>query len=165
MMATGFSGSRSGPIVIVPEVKDGQSVGITLLHVRFAAHLPEGTARGVLQGYRNRYAVLPELRYEYVPFIREGNAVRVRREGPLTGGGVTLLALHNPVYLAHRIAMLDHMARGRFQWGIGGGAIICPGVRIGAGSVIGAGSIVTREIPEGVFAAGNPCRVVREVRE
>ena len=39
------------------------------------------------------------------------------------GTGVTLLALHNPVYLAHRVAMLDHMARGRFQWGIGGGAI------------------------------------------
>jgi alkanesulfonate monooxygenase SsuD/methylene tetrahydromethanopterin reductase-like flavin-dependent oxidoreductase (luciferase family) len=41
----------------------------------------------------------------------------------MLGTGVTLLALHNPVYLAHRIAMLDHMARGRFQWGIGGGAI------------------------------------------
>jgi alkanesulfonate monooxygenase SsuD/methylene tetrahydromethanopterin reductase-like flavin-dependent oxidoreductase (luciferase family) len=39
------------------------------------------------------------------------------------GTGVTLLALHQPVYLAHRLAMLDHMARGRFQWGIGGGAI------------------------------------------
>ena len=35
------------------------------------------------------------------------------------GTGVTLLALHNPVYLAHRLAMLDHMARGRFQWGVG----------------------------------------------
>jgi alkanesulfonate monooxygenase SsuD/methylene tetrahydromethanopterin reductase-like flavin-dependent oxidoreductase (luciferase family) len=41
----------------------------------------------------------------------------------MLGTGVTLLALHNPVYLAHRLAMLDHMARGRFQWGIGGGAI------------------------------------------
>jgi len=39
------------------------------------------------------------------------------------GTGVTLLALHHPVYLAHRVAMLDHMARGRFQWGIGGGGI------------------------------------------
>jgi alkanesulfonate monooxygenase SsuD/methylene tetrahydromethanopterin reductase-like flavin-dependent oxidoreductase (luciferase family) len=39
------------------------------------------------------------------------------------GTGVTLLALHEPIYLAHRIAMLDHMARGRFQWGIGGGGI------------------------------------------
>jgi maltose O-acetyltransferase len=44
---------------------------------------------------------------------------------------------------------------------IGGGAIICPGVRIGARSVIGAGSVVTRDIPEEVFAAGNPCRTIR----
>ena len=46
---------------------------------------------------------------------------------------------------------------------IGGGAIICPGVTIGSKSVIGAGSVVTRNIPDGVFAAGNPCRVLREV--
>src|SRR5262245_35670665 len=39
------------------------------------------------------------------------------------GTGVTLLALHDPVHLAHRLAMLDHMARGRFQWGIGAGGI------------------------------------------
>ncbi len=46
---------------------------------------------------------------------------------------------------------------------IGGGAIVCPGVKIGDGSVIGAGSVVTQDIPAGVFAAGNPCRVVRPV--
>ena len=46
---------------------------------------------------------------------------------------------------------------------VGGGAIILPGVRVGSRSVIGAGSVVTRDVPEGVFAAGNPCRVVREV--
>lgn len=46
---------------------------------------------------------------------------------------------------------------------VGGGAIICPGVRIGSRSVIGAGSVVTKDIPEGVFAAGNPCRVIRDV--
>jgi maltose O-acetyltransferase len=44
---------------------------------------------------------------------------------------------------------------------VGGGAIILPGVTIGARSVIGAGSVVTRDVPEGVFAAGNPCRVLR----
>jgi maltose O-acetyltransferase len=44
---------------------------------------------------------------------------------------------------------------------IGGAAIICPGVTIGSKSVIGAGSVVTRDIPDGVFAAGNPCRVIR----
>ena len=48
---------------------------------------------------------------------------------------------------------------------VGGGAIICPGVSIGSRSVIGAGSVVTRDVPEGVFAAGNPCRVVREITE
>ena len=46
---------------------------------------------------------------------------------------------------------------------VGGGAIILPGVRIGSRAVIGAGSVVTRDVPEGVFAAGNPCRVVREI--
>lgn len=48
---------------------------------------------------------------------------------------------------------------------VGGGVIICPGVKIGSRSVIGAGSVVTRDIPEGVFAAGNPCRVIREITE
>jgi maltose O-acetyltransferase len=46
---------------------------------------------------------------------------------------------------------------------VGGGAIILPGVRIGSRAVIGAGSVVTRDIPEGTLAAGNPCRVIREI--
>lgn len=48
---------------------------------------------------------------------------------------------------------------------IGTGAIICPGVTIGEGSTIGAGSVVTRDIPPHVFAAGNPCRVIRELND
>ncbi len=48
---------------------------------------------------------------------------------------------------------------------VGGGAILCPGVSIGARSVIGAGSVVTRDVPEGVLAAGNPCRVLRSITE
>jgi maltose O-acetyltransferase len=48
---------------------------------------------------------------------------------------------------------------------VGGGALILPGVRIGSRAVIGAGSVVTRDIPDGVFAAGNPCRVIREITE
>lgn len=46
---------------------------------------------------------------------------------------------------------------------IGGGAIICPGVTIGDRSVIGAGSVVTKDVPAGVLAVGNPCRVIREL--
>ena len=47
---------------------------------------------------------------------------------------------------------------------VGGGALILAGVQIGARAVIGAGSVVTRDIPQDVFAAGNPCRVVRDLR-
>jgi maltose O-acetyltransferase len=46
---------------------------------------------------------------------------------------------------------------------VGGGAIILPGVTIGSRTVIGAGSVVTRDIPDDVFAAGNPCRVIRNL--
>jgi maltose O-acetyltransferase len=56
------------------------------------------------------------------------------------------------------------IAIGSDVW-VGGGAIICPGVQIGSKSVIGAGSVITRDIPDGVFAAGNPCRVIREITE
>jgi len=48
---------------------------------------------------------------------------------------------------------------------VGGGAIICPGVTIESRTVIGAGSVVTKNVPEGVFAAGNPCRVIRQITQ
>lgn len=48
---------------------------------------------------------------------------------------------------------------------IGGNTVICPGVHIGNNTVIGAGSVVTRDIPDWVIAAGNPCRVIRKVTE
>jgi maltose O-acetyltransferase len=48
---------------------------------------------------------------------------------------------------------------------VGGASVILPGVRIGSRAVIGAGSVVTRDVPEGMFAAGNPCRVIRSVDE
>ena len=46
---------------------------------------------------------------------------------------------------------------------VGGNAIICPGVTIGDRAVIGAGAVVTRDIPADVFAAGNPARVIKEI--
>ncbi|OYD46800.1 maltose O-acetyltransferase [Sphingobacterium cellulitidis] len=46
---------------------------------------------------------------------------------------------------------------------IGGNTVINPGVKIGANSVIGSGSVVTKDIPDNVVAAGNPCKVIREI--
>jgi maltose O-acetyltransferase len=46
---------------------------------------------------------------------------------------------------------------------LGGGVIVCPGVTIGDDTTIGAGSVVVRDIPAGVIAAGNPCRVLRRL--
>ena len=48
---------------------------------------------------------------------------------------------------------------------IGAGSVICPGVTIGENTVIGAGSVVTKDIPANVVAAGNPCKVLREIGE
>jgi maltose O-acetyltransferase len=48
---------------------------------------------------------------------------------------------------------------------LGGGVIVCPGVTIGDNSVVGAGSVVTRDIPANVVAVGNPARVIREISD
>lgn len=48
---------------------------------------------------------------------------------------------------------------------IGGNTVICPGVHIGSNTVIGAGSVVTKDLPEWVVAAGNPCKVIRQITE
>ncbi|KAL9657707.1 hypothetical protein ABK040_005060 [Willaertia magna] len=51
-----------------------------------------------------------------------------------------------------------------YVW-IGGGVIINPGVKIGEGSTIGSGSVVTKDIPPYVVAAGNPCKVIKQLKQ
>ncbi len=84
----------------------------------------------------------------------------------LFGPAVQIYAATHPMNAAQR--RLHESGRpveiGADVW-VGGGAIICPGVTIGAQTVIGAGSVVAKNIPPGVFAAGNPCRVIREITE
>ena len=46
---------------------------------------------------------------------------------------------------------------------VGGSVVICPGITIGDNSIIGAGSVVTKSIPANVIAAGNPCKVIRNL--
>jgi maltose O-acetyltransferase len=80
----------------------------------------------------------------------------------LFGPGVQILTPLHP--FDHELRRTQEFGKpiaiGSDVW-VGGGALILAGVRIGSRAVIGAGSVVTRDIPAGVFAAGNPCRVIR----
>lgn len=83
----------------------------------------------------------------------------------LIGPAVQIYAATHPMGARERASGLEAgmpVNIGDDVW-IGGGAIICPGVTIGHGSVIGAGAVVTKDIPPGVFAAGNPARVIRQI--
>ena len=82
----------------------------------------------------------------------------------LFGPGVQILTPLHPMDAALRRGreLGKPIAIGADVW-VGGGALILAGARIGSRSVIGAGSVVARDIPEGVFAAGNPCRVIRDI--
>ncbi len=78
---------------------------------------------------------------------------------------VQLYAAYHPVIASERDKgpeLAAPIVIGNSVW-LGGGVIVCPGVTIGHNTTIGAGSVVTKDIPANVFAAGNPCRVIREL--
>lgn len=85
----------------------------------------------------------------------------------MIGPNVTLCTTGHPVYPLYR-EMVAHYSLpihiGNNVW-IGAHSVILPGVTIGDNTVIGAGSIVTRDIPANVVAVGNPCRVMREISD
>lgn len=86
-------------------------------------------------------------------------------DGTQLGPGVQLLAADHPRDPQTRRDLLE-LARpisiGTNVW-LGAAAIVLAGVSVGDDSIVGAGSVVTREVPSGVLAVGNPCRVVREL--
>ena len=93
--------------------------------------------------------------------------------GPIRIGSNVLIAPNAQLYTATHD--MEFQARRRWQvygkgitieddvW-IGGGAVICPGVTIGARSIVGAGAVVTKDVPEDVVVAGNPARLIRQLR-
>jgi maltose O-acetyltransferase len=81
----------------------------------------------------------------------------------LFGPNVQIYTATHPMDYQQRASGLEFakpITIGEDVW-VGGSAVICPGVTIGDRTIIGAGSVVTKDIPSDVFAAGNPCRVIR----
>jgi maltose O-acetyltransferase len=81
------------------------------------------------------------------------------------GPNVQIYTATHPLNHKDRASGLEYakpITIGEDVW-VGGSVVICPGVTIGDRSVLGAGSVVTKDIPSDVFAAGNPCRVIRQL--
>ena len=93
---------------------------------------------------------------------------------PVTIGSRTLFGPNVQIYTATHpldskerasgVEFAKPISVGADVW-IGGSAILCPGVSIGDRSIIGAGSVVTKDIPADVIAAGNPCKIIRHLKQ
>lgn len=80
---------------------------------------------------------------------------------------VAIYTAGHPVHPTSRNSLYEYgveVTIGDNVW-IGGNTVILPGVHIGSNTVIGAGSVVTKDIPDWVIAGGNPCKVIRRITE
>ena len=80
---------------------------------------------------------------------------------------VSIYTAGHPIHPVARNSMYEYgigVTIGDNVW-IGGNTVIMPGVHVGSNTVIGAGSVVTKDIPDWVVAAGNPCRVIKQITE
>lgn len=96
-------------------------------------------------------------------FIDDGKIVI--GEKVMFGAGVTIATVGHPIAPDMREYMYTAPVEIDDNVWIGANVTICPGVKIGANTVIGAGSVVISDIPSNVIAVGNPCKVLREINE
>lgn len=159
-------------------VADQQAAALWMARYNAASTLPpaqrEALLRERLGSVGTGSAIRPPFHCDYGYNIRLGSGVFLNfncvildvvevaiGDGTQIGPGVQILTADHPRDAATRATGLEwgrpiHI--GRNVW-IGGGAIILPGVTIGDDATIGAGSVVTRDVPAGATAMGNPARV------
>jgi maltose O-acetyltransferase len=134
---------------------------------------------GLLGGFGDRSWIMPRFQCDYGSNITIGSNTFLNYDAilldcaPITIGDDVSIGPRAQLLTALH-PMEDHEAR-RQRWEsakpivigdnvwLGGGVIVCPGVTIGENSVVGAGSVVTRDVAPSTFAAGNPCRVIRSL--
>lgn len=133
-----------------------------------------------LMGTEQIHYIVPPFYCDYGNHISVGNNVFINYNctlldvGKITIGDNCMLAPNVAIYTAGHPLHPDSRNSG-YEYGmdvtignhvwIGGSVVITPGVRIGDCCVIGAGSVVTKDIPAWSLAVGNPCRVIREITE
>ena len=136
--------------------------------------------RELLPGLGEGSTVKPPFLCDYGDFIRTGRNVFINYgcklvdggaitigDDVLIGPGCTIVTANHavdPVRRRKGYMRLKPVTIGDNVW-IGAGVTICPGVTIGRDSVIGAGSVVVKDIPEDSVAVGNPCRVIGKAGE
>lgn len=161
---------RGKPVVLQPVLLLGNGA------ICFGRGVEFGWPRSTefYSGYCHVEASTPESRIEFGDGVQVNNNAFIKSEGPgiriganaLIGSNVEILdSDFHDLHPERRRGGKPQMAAVELEENVfvGDGAKILKGVRIGAHSVIGAGSVVTKSIPAGVIAAGNPARVIGEI--
>jgi maltose O-acetyltransferase len=140
----------------------------------------EALLRDLLGSVGEGVVVVPAFRCDYGTNITIGDGTFVNFDCVMLD--IAPIALGSTCWLATQVQLLAAThpidpipRRDGWEYGapitiadnvwLGGGVIVCPGVSIGEDTVVGAGAVVTRDLPAGVVAYGNPARVVREIGE
>lgn len=173
------------PYISDAEVMEQQKVARRLIHELNTVDKADferigNITKQLLSGSKNNITIVPPFYCDYGFHIEVGDnffanynctildVAKVKiGNNVLLAPNVAIYTAGHPVHPESRNSGYEYgitVEIGNNVW-IGGNVVITPGVTIGDNVVIGAGSVVTKDIPTNVIAAGNPCRVIREITE
>jgi len=114
--------------------------------------------------YGSNISVGDEVYFNYNCVVMDTNTIEIGARTRIGPNVQIYAATHSMEYdiRAEALELAKPINIGEDVW-IGGGVIICPGVSIGDRTVIGAGSIVTKDVPSDCFAAGNPSKIIKRL--
>lgn len=148
-------------------------------HAHYNDHkLRDELIKEILGGYKDKLKITPPVYFDYGKHTFVGknfyanfdcifldvNTITIG-DNVMFGPRVGLYTAGHPIDKDVRITGLEYglpITIGNNVW-IGGNVVVMPGVHIGDNTIIGSGSVVTKDIPSDVIAAGNPCKVIRKI--
>lgn len=148
-------------------------------HAHYNNHkLRDELIKEIIGGYKDKLKITPPVYFDYGKHTFVGknfyanfdcifldvNTITIG-DNVMFGPRVGLYTAGHPIDKDVRITGLEYglpITIGNNVW-IGGNVVVMPGVHIGDNTIIGSGSVVTKDIPSDVIAAGNPCKVIRKI--